>query len=368
MTENKDIQIRLAEREDAREISVLLKKLGLNLPNEIEKINQHWDRLWKNNPYYSYFNEKTLYGWVMLHNNNIVGFFGCIPRIYFLNSKPIPVAIASQWGVEKEYRTYTGLLCDKFFNENPIALKLVTTAIKPTGKIFEKYGGHKVPVAELDKVIMIPINLFKLIIHKYNKSIKKYLFKFLNYLIPWKLQFQLINKNKNISEIDFFSLPSDINEFFERYFKNVKGLVAYRSSDILKWYYSGGNRELTKKIFVYSLNNKTLGYASIINEPIKDNLELKRYKIIDLIAENTQIKKEMIKELIRISNETKIDILEIHHAGTISKDEIPAFALNREYSQFPLYYQTTDNLVDNLLKDKNNWNISPFDGDTCLGL
>lgn len=369
MTEIKEVTIRLAKRDEAVEISDLLNKLGLNLPNEheVDKINQHWDRLWKNNPYYNHFKEDYLYGWVMVYNEKIVGFFGCIPRIYSINSKVVPVAIASQWGVEKDYRKFTHLLCEKFFNENPISIKLVTTAIKPTGRIFEKYGGLKVPNSELETVYMIPIDLFKLVSYKYKDSFKKYIFNFLSYLIPWKLQFKFIGENNNFKEIDVDSIPDEINSFFENKLNKTNGLIALRDSDILKWYYSGGNRELTKKIFIYSKNDTILGYASIVEEPIKDNLNLKRYKIIDLLAENSQIKKDILKALIKYSYNKKIDVLEIHHSGMIDKNEIPAIILKRKLPQFPLFYQTTDSKMNEYLKHKDNWNIMPFDGDTCLG-
>jgi len=367
MTEKKDIKIRLAKREDAFKVSALLSKLGLNVPIENEKINNHWDRLWDKNPYYSVFHEEILYGWIMEHDERIVGFFGCFPRIYCLDSKFISVAIASHWGVEKEFRAYTNSLCEKFFNENPISLKLVTTAIKPTGRIFEKFGGHKVPIPEMETVYMIPINLSKLIIHKYNNSSLKYIFTILSYFIPWKLQFSFIFKNHNIKEINIDSLPNDINAFFEHRIKKTSGLIACRNKEVLEWFYQEGNLTLSKKMFLYIKNNKTLGYASIIDEPIKDNLNLKRYKIIDLVAENSQIKKEIIRELVRYAYKMNIDVLEIHQPGMIEKKDIPVITMQRKSPQFPLFYQTTEKELNELLKSKNQWNIMPFDGDTCLG-
>jgi hypothetical protein len=369
MIENTNIHIRLAQKNDAIQVSVLLRKLGLDLPDEkeVDKINSHWDRLWKYNPYYTKFKEEILYGWVMEDDGRIVGFFGCIPRLYSINSTLVPVAIASQWGVEKDYRKFTNLLCDQFFKENPISLKLVTTAIKPTGRIFEKYGGHQIPSKEMETVYMIPIHLFKLIIHKYHQSAKKHIFKLLSFVIPWKLQFKFIRKNDNLKEINIQSMPDDIDIFFKRNINKTKGLIALRNSEILKWFYPEEKKGLIKKIFIYTADKNTVGFASIIDEPIKDNATLKRYKIVDLIADNSRIKKAIIKALIRYTYEMKVDILEVHFPGMISKKEIPAFVLERKLPQFPLFYQTADNAMEDILKDSSNWNIMPFDGDTSLG-
>ncbi|UEG50732.1 hypothetical protein LK994_04500 [Ferruginibacter lapsinanis] len=375
MIDINEIKIRLAKREDAVAVSDLLNRLGLNLPNknEIEKINTHWNRLWDNNPYYQQFDEDVLYGWVMEHNNTIVGFFGCFPRVYYYNKKIFPIAIASQWGVEKEYRTFTHLLCDIFFNHHPISTKLVTTAIKPTGRIFEKYNGKRVPDPDLETVYMVPINLLKLITHKYkekldNNSILKFAFKAANFLLPWKLQYKLIAKNKRLKEVDVNTLSVDFDKFWERYLQSSKGLIASRSSNILKWYYTGGSRGLTKKVFIYmSETDEIIGYASIIDEPVIENKELKRYKIIDLLAENEKVKQKIIKELVRYSCEQKMDILEFHLPGTIKKNDIPVFTLKRNVPQFPVFFQTSDTEMNKILQEKNVWQILPFDGDTCLG-
>lgn len=375
MIDTTELNVRLANREDAVPVSDLLHRLGLNLPSqsEIDKINSHWNRLWKENPFYKYYNEEILYGWVMVHKNRIVGFFGCIPRNYYMNSELFPVAIASQWGVEKEYREYTYLLCDAFFNSNPISTKLVTTAIKPTGRIFEKYNGHRVPNHSLQTVYMIPINLYKLLVYKYKEHTNKYpLLKFILrifiFIIPWKLQYQLICKDNNFNEVSVNSLSEDIESFWQKYIHINRGLFASRSLDNLKWYYNGGNSASSKKIFIYTSNNqKIIGYASIIDQPVKDNKVLKRYTIIDLLAENKKIKEKILKGLIKYSYDNDVDVLEVHLPGMIERKDIPAIIIDRQVPQFPVFYQSSDDGINNLLQNNENWHISPYDGDTCLG-
>jgi hypothetical protein len=62
-----------------------------------------------------------------------------------------------------------------------------------------------------------------------------------------------------------------------------------------------------------------------------------------------------------------VDVLEIHHPGMINKKEISSFIIKRKFPQFPLFYHTSDIKLDEMLQNKDIWNIMPFDGDTCLG-
>lgn len=367
MIDENELIIRPAEDRDGIEACRLLKKLGLQLPDSEKAILAHWNRLWKENPYYNQFDEPIQYGWVMEHEEKIVGFFGSIPRIYRWNSKPMAVSIASQWGVEKNYRAFTGLLCDRYFKNNSCSLKLVTTAIKPTGRIFERYGGKKVPDATLGSVYMVPISLFKLLGTKFKNPLLKSFLLFLDNWFPWKFQYKSIKKNNRIIPFQSDSPPEDLNLFFKEYHARTKGLVAARTSEIIKWHGLSRDNSSRKEYFIYTENNQIKGYASISSGSIPENPDILRFKIIDLIADSKAIKKSVLKELIRHSYRNNADIVEIHHPGFIDKKEIPLpIILRRKHPHFPLYYQVSKAVFDEELQDKVNWNISPFDGDTSL--
>jgi hypothetical protein len=367
MIDRSDLVIRAAEESDGLEACRLLKRLGLTLPDTDQEIWQHWKRLWKRNPYYRLFDEQIQYGWVMEHNKRIVGFFGSIPRIYYWNSKPVPVSIASQWGVEKDYRAHTSLLCDEYFKRNACDLKLVTTAIKPTGRIFERYGGKRVPNDDLALVYMIPIGLFKLMGAGVNSPFLKSVFRRLNGWWPRMPQYAFIRKNKNIRQIQVDSLPSDLDRFFREDHTNVRGLVAARSTEILRWHAAGGEKKPQKVYFAYSEIDRIQGYAAISLGAIPDQPDILRVKIIDLIAESKSIRKSLLKELIRYAYRKKADIVEIHHPGFCERSDIPfRVVLKRRHRHFPLFYQVGDGRLKEELSHPKNWNIAPFDGDTSL--
>lgn len=366
MIKESDILIRVAKREDTLEIANLLKRLGLVLPHEPEDLLKHWNRLWDDNPYYTYFTDAVHYGWVMEHNKVIVGFFGSIPRVYQFNQELIPVAIGSHWGVEKEYRAFTKLLSERFFNDNPVSLKLTSTAIKPTGRIYEAYGGHKVPLPELAKVYMIPISLFKLVGLKFKASALKKFIRGLQFLIPWKWLFAWRSYDPSLIELNLADAPEDFAALLDRDIKKTDGLVAYRNLDLLHWFYTNTQGGLDKKLYVYRVNNVSVGFVSLVYEPIKEDNSIIRAKIIDLVADSSHYKKIILKALLRPLYEAKVDVIEIHCPGTIKREDIPSVVFERQHAQFPFYYHTDDPKLTVALQSPQNWNPSPFDGDTAL--
>jgi hypothetical protein len=361
------VTVRESTKDDAHAVFNLLGGLGLIVPPK-EKIEEYWDRLWVNNPFFAAYPGIKISGWIMEDDTEVVGFFGLIPRTSFLNGIPIPVAIASQWGVKKEYRQYTHLLSDTFFNNNPIALKLVTTAIKPTGRIFEKYDGRKVPASNLQNVYMVPFNLAKLVQYKIESSKRKLaLFAFLLRLIPWKLQYLLISKDRNLQEVDVNNLPENYEDFWNNYLSNSKGYLASRDPATLNWFYLGDVRGLKKKVFLYRNDQEDIiGYAAIMEEPTI-NGSFKRFKIIDILSNDDLIKKRMIKALVHEVYKLKADVLEFHLPGQVDKSDIGVFTMNRQVASWPVFYQCTNSDENVTLENSDAWHISPFDGDTSLG-
>lgn len=370
MINEENLIIRTAVWEDAGTVTSLLAKLGLITPAE-SQIEDHWKRVWHDNPYYRFFDDEVHYGWVMEYEGCTVGFFGSFPRIYHLNGKPFRATIATQWGVEKEFRKYTDLLCRKFFNENPIPTKLVTTAIKPTGKIFERYDGCPVPSPDLTTVYMVPLRLERLLALKSSSYIKqplilKWLRSSLQVITaPWRWHYRFLKKSNNVSELNVASAGQDFEEFWQTYLKQSSGLVACRSLPSIQWFYKGGFRNLSSNVFVYKKDGKIEGYMSLMKEPVKDGT-LSRYKIIDLLALSADVKEALVKYAIRYCYDMKADVLEFHLTGLLQKKDIPVFTLSRQVPSWPFYFQTSDPELKALLKKEDMWQTSSYDGDVAL--
>ena len=363
MIDQSQITIRKATREDAIPATELLKRLGLILP-EGEGINRFWDRLWVDNPYYEYFEEERLYGWAMEHNDRMVGFFGCIPRVYLLDGQPQRVAIASQWGVEKDYREFTHMLCQAFFQDNPIDVKLVTTAIKPTGRIFDRYDGKPVPCPGLGQVIMVPLRLKKLLGGRFPRF--KPIARAVGSTIPHSYRFRKIKEDSSFKEFNLSQIPPEVNSFLEHHSKNRKGLFALRNSETLNWLFSDNFRGLTTHAYAQYSNGDVTGYAAMVDEPVSDMPEIRRFKVVDLLAGSAEIRSSMFKQLAGIAFDNDADVMEIHLPGTVNKTDVPFPTLSRDLPQFPVYYQSTNPDLSARLNSPDAWHISPFDGDSCL--
>jgi hypothetical protein len=370
MIELNDISIRLAKRQDAVPVTELLRKVGLIQPDD-KDIDAHWDRLWTNNPSYKDFPSEPHFGWIMEYQNRIVGYVGCFQRTYYFKGEPMPVCIASQWGVEKDFRRFSMLLCEKFFSENPIPFKLNTTALDVSGLIFERFGnGRRVPSEALKDVYMVPFHLPPIAMQRFKENYKKYSFlspfiHFFTRVIPVNIKYKFIQQDKCLQEVDIHKLPTGFKIFWDNYLKNSHGFIASRNEEVIEWYYNRGFRKLDKKVFVYNQGGQIAGYASLVEEPIPGS-SIKRYKIADILATDKKTKSVILKALLKLAYEMNADLVEVHIPGMISRDEIPAFIIKRKVPNWPCYYQTQDMVLDEKLQDPSNWNISSYDGDSCL--
>lgn len=142
--------VRPARFDDHQEATALLARLGLVMPSAGAAATAHWTRLWRDNPALAGEADPAL-GWVLEDGARMVGFFANFQTLYQWGGRTLKVAVASQWGVEREYRGETSKLADAYFGQ-PADLILVTTGIKPTGRIFERYGGRPVPQPRCDRV------------------------------------------------------------------------------------------------------------------------------------------------------------------------------------------------------------------------
>lgn len=360
------VAVRPARSEDAIPVTTLLRELGLNMPASEPDARQFWQNLWHANPFYHHFPGAVQYGWVLEAAPGIVGFFGSIPRIYEINGKKVPVSVASRWGVRKEFRTFVPMLCDAYFQQNPIDLKLVTTAIKPTGRIFERYGGLPVPGRDLGKVQMVPLDLSALAKLRRGRFLSN-VGATLAGLVPWKHQFRAIRPDEGFTEILGDNYPADLDDFFTTHASLEESLIATRNVEILKWQYDTWKTDRWKAQFVYRAAGRITGFAVLTIEPVPGHSQITRFKVMDLVALNAYTKRKMIRQLVRVAFRAGGHVLEIHLPGMVDPTVLPRITLTRNLPQYPLYFHSSDPAMASYLQHTDHWRISPFDGDSSLG-
>ena len=143
-------QVREAKISDLGSIIQLIQDLGLEVDSNQEDVIKKWYLYSVNNP--ANYEKQFPFGWVLELDAKIVGYFGTIHRKYHFGSQNISVAVASTWAVQKDFRSQVPLLCQSFFEQPDIDLFLVTSAIKPTVRIFERFGGQPLPDVSYNKV------------------------------------------------------------------------------------------------------------------------------------------------------------------------------------------------------------------------
>ena len=103
-----------------------------------------------------------------------------------------------------------------------------------------------------------------------------------------------------------------------------------------------------------------------MEEPVPDFPEIRRYKIGDILAIDSHAKKSMLINLIRIADNEKADVLEVHLPSAIKKRDIPAFTIKRSLPSCPVFYQSNKAEMIDFLSKGENWQMSPYDGDCIL--
>lgn len=361
-----NVQVRLATHADIEQITGLLSELGLLQQVDETNLREKWDRILDSNPFYKYFDEPIVYGWVLTHDEKVVGFFGTIPRVYYLYRQLVGVSIGSQWAVKKEYRKpWVKLLCEKMFYDNPLQHKIATTAIVASGRIYERYGGIHYRGDEFKTTYMIPLNITKLLKHKY-KSLRP-LIQVVGALLPWGLQYKLLKNNPYIQQIEPDNIPEHYNEFWKRYLAKFDGLIAARQADILQWYYGSGVYKGKHRLFIYQdSDNKIQGFAAILESAVVENPDIKRFKLIDIFTDTDEIQKQMLQAIVRYCYKAGADIVEIQF-DAVKRNDIPFFTIARSLPHNPVYFQSIDKDLQANIGTVVPWKLSPFDGDAALG-
>ncbi len=372
------ISIRKAFIADLKNVYLLIKELGLAVNMTEVQFSERWKKYCEDNLALPEGHDSDMsIGWVLLNNTNIVGFFGSIPRLYHFEHKNLRISVASTWAVKKEFREYTKLLSNAYFEQKDVDLLMVTTAIKPTSKIFSKYEGDQMPLSEYARVffwILAPASFLNaaFLKKKLNKNMSMLLSYFLSplfYLISTlKIKsFKPSSKNSNfrIEKKLINEIGSDFDDLWKRKIEECSQLLAYRNSEFLRW-----NLELSNELTPITLiccyeKNKLEGYIVLATENIS-NISLKRYKIIDLftVKDDQNIIDALLTAAYKEAKELGCHVIEL--VGFTEKIRMHALKFrpfSRNYKSFPYYYKALSEELYPLLFKTESWYPSLYDGD-----
>ena len=369
--------IRPAVFEDCIAASALLKELGLNMPAEPAQVRVHWQRFWQSNPALQGAGPQPDLGWVMEDTEDagtMVGFFGNIPLLYSYGTQRIIVADASQWGVLKSHRADTHLLCDAYFQQKNIDLLLVTTGIKPTGRIFEQYDSLKVPQPGYDEILFWVVNsegFLQSILRKKNwdNAILRAGATVLSPALTFERTISRRKPSAKLKTVDRLTLSEisdDFDDLWQRKQNEAERLLACRNAACLRWHFEAPVFE-NKTTILACKNNRLDGYAIVVEEDAPD-IGLKRLKIADVLiaGDDEDVFRSLLAEAYVLAQEKNCHVLELiglpPHLRKIAQGAKP---FSRRMPVWPAYYKPSAFDSDQLTRT-DTWYLTPYDGDTLL--
>lgn len=368
---------REASISELEDIVNILVELELEEENKRDCVREKWLKIILDNPVIKLCDTSPSFGWVLECNNEIVGFFGSICRRSIVDSKCIIVAVASSWAVRKQFRAYTKLLSNAFFKQKNVDLFLVTSAIKPTMRIFQSFSGRSLPQLDYNKLNFSVLNNRRFIVSfLLKKKFKRVAAGFLSYLLyPLTLMLfrikcpplSLLHRNNiTVENYKLDSVGDDYDDLWENKIKNSSLLYSFRKTADLRWILNISNIYNKTVLLSYRSNNQLIGYVLVLKQYV-DKINLKRAKIVDLFVIND--KPEIINALIAAAyieaKNAGDDVIECHgFHGQIKNLIAKVLPFVRLYPNFPYYFKAISKDLDFKLQNDSSWYACSFDGDS----
>lgn len=373
--------VRKAEFADREAVARLLAKLGLVMPERDVEIVRHWSILWEKNPAVPVHTPSSP-GWVLEFEGKIVGFFGCVPLVFYYGEKLVRVALCSQWGVEREHRTDTWRLSEAFFAQEDCDLFMVTTAIVPTGRIFLRFGARKIPQKDLDKVLYWPIDgaAFSLAACR-RINIPAWLARPLAGLSGValgpltaiaKYRARKASRPWGFSVLPGEDVAGEFDALWSEVIRSGNKLISCRNSATLRWYFTARARVATVRVVVCRDGARLLGYAAVSREDSPE-VGLTRLKIVDLFTVDETRTPEIVRALVaqsyEMASEEKCHVLEAPAFPPAHQKALNgSFALTRRLGAYPYFYKAREPSLAGILEKAENWQITYYEGDSLLML
>ncbi len=353
----------------------LLANLGLDVPESSTDIEAHWRRLWVENPAIAAADIKPPLGWVLEKEGQIVGFFCNLLLLYYYGERPVIVADASQWGLDKRHRAKILRLSNAYFNQEGADILMATTANAAAGRIFERHGSARIPQPGYDQVlywILDGSGFARAALKRKNTS--PVLTKLISMgagpiintglSIGWRQPSGSVN---NVDLIDVEKIDENFDELWRKKIGEKEKLLACRSAQCLRWHFGGSPNNQTTQILIQQ-EKQLKGYMAVRREDASE-IGLKRLRIVDLFVldDDAPTVVDLLIAAFDYGRQQGCHVLEwIGMPPNIREFALKSRPFTRQLPTWPLFYKVTDVSLRSGLKTENDWYITPYDGDTTL--
>lgn len=355
--------VRPASLADGPEATDLLRRLGLIMPTGDQAVAAHWRRLWLDNPALRHAGCDPLPGWVLEADGRMVGFFANYAQTYWQGERRLTVAIASQWGVEKPHRDATALLSDAYFAQPNVDMILVTTGIKATGRLFQRYGGLPVPQPGLDRVRLWITDSGDFLAATLRKkgwpgaALARHL------RLPVRMTWPAAPR-RPVTVDSTATFDSRFDRLFAA--KRREGptrLFADRTAAALAWHVAPHAGRDGLRVLTVERGGELDGYAILIRDDAKA-IGLARWRLADLLAvqDDPAIVDDLVGAAVRRTAAEGAAVLELGGmAEPVEATITRSGGLTRLLPTWPCFYRACTGPFEGA-----EWYLTAYDGDTVL--
>ncbi|MEJ7759404.1 MAG: hypothetical protein WKF55_07395 [Gemmatimonadaceae bacterium] len=368
------VTVREAALADAVEITRLLRRLGLEFPSDPDAPRRIWERLWINNPAWS---PGSPIGWVMESEHTPVGFFGTIPMRYRMKDRTLVAAVASSWAVEKPFRSHTDELAQRYFDQPRADMLLVTTAIKPTARIFARYGGVPMPQPTYAEVLFWVLDAAGFLRAALRRKQTHSKLAVAASILAAPAMAAVIGLKRHragrrigVVEPEMIAL-ADVGDDFDELWQRKGGegrLYASREAADLRWHFGPHAEAGTLTILRCRRGGQLEGYLVMIREEVK-SIGLIRAKILDLFVagDESVVVEGLLSAAIAVARNGNCHVLEaVGFPATVRTQLCRHNPFTRRFSSFPVHYIAHSPQLRAALQVEEAWYTSLYDGDSSL--
>jgi len=370
-----NVTIREANFSDQEQIAALQEKHGI----EADSLDD-WNRIWRNNPEIT-INQPI--GWVLEHNNKIVGYIGNVPLAYYYKNKKITASAARGWIVESNFRNQALILALKYINQQNVDILINSSSNNVAFNIFTKLGclppknlefSHSylwiISPKKISEAFFLRVSFFK-IVRIFLSVFFIPILVLIKFINSTQLTYMRFIYQRKFPNIIFKIINPDSSEFDDLFFsrlENNAGLFADRSSKKIRWFST--RQSLGIKILGCYIDNVLSGYSILTIKNIF-NTRISKAILSDFIAPNTNptILKYMLISSLDLSKKMGVAFFEIN-PGTKFINYATKGLLPIKRSRFatPFTYKVLNKeIISSESMENINWElITNFDGDSAL--
>jgi hypothetical protein len=334
-----------------------------------------WRHIYEHSPLLTRRHLPWPIGWVIeTDDRKIVGHLGNTPLEYEFDRRPLVCAAASLWVVDEAYRNLSLALVGKFFGQPGVDLFLNTTAVQLAGRVFEKLGMKRPPVAAYDRTVFWVLDheqfLSGLLAKKRLRAARLLTHPLAGLMHAAE---RITGRDRPVSAsggpVEFCSgFDERFDQFWETLRSQRKGLLCVRDRANLDWRFQEALANGAAWVLAAGDGTDLRAYAVCLRQDSPD-IGLKRMRLADFqCAEGhaDTLAAILAATLARCRSEG-IHMFEVVGFGAEKKTQIEALApYRRQLPSWMFLYKAREAGLTKTLENSPAWDPCTYDGDGWL--